>query len=264
MKIYTTEELDNSNQIAFPYVEKQMVGGLDILLYVDNYRSEDWYGYRGWLRKLKDSERAKRLLATSHCGILEKIKSGDTVFDCGANEGYITTLIAKKVGPTGKVLAFEPVKKNIEVMRKNLELNELSNVTIIDKVISNKSGEKVWFSAEVVQNVTAGVEIETVCLDNYLHYKPNFIKIDVEGYELPVLQGATRILEEGPLIMIEMHLSDGTGIHMKKKFGFDPNNIITLMHQNDYSMKYAGKEVSFGDEPPGCVYCTKLIGRTSG
>ena len=257
---YTIDELDKLKKAEYPYIEKQQIGEYECSIYIDNYRSEDWFGYLGWLRKTKDPERARNL--TSNCHILRYkrlIKEGDTVFDCGTNEGYLTLIFAKLVGGRGRVYAFEPVLKNIEVMKKTLELNNINNVTIIHSVVGNQSGVPVLFGGEIV-HTKKGKDtyyVNSVKLDDFIDLKPNFIKVDVEGYELPVVEGSLEILKLNPIWEIEMHLSHTVGIHMKKSYGFDPDNIFKIFKNLNYSVKNGDREVVFGEEPQGCIYCRK-------
>jgi len=245
----------------FPYIEKQSVQGKEIFLYVDNYRSEDWYGYHGWLRRTKDPIKAQYNIDYGHKDLLSMIKPGDVVFDCGANEGYTTVLFAKWVGESGKVLAFEPNQKNTEIIKKNVELNNLNNVIIVRRALSNEKGKIVNFGAEMVGR--EGEEVETDVLDSYLSYKPNFIKVDVEGYELPLIQGASKILDTDVKLEIEVHLSDTTGVNMKTAYGFNPDDIWKILKEKNFdvralrAMKSGRHNVEFGDEPQGVVYCTK-------
>jgi FkbM family methyltransferase len=67
------------------------------------------------------------------------IKQGDVVIDVGANIGYYTVLFSKLVGDDGKVIAFEPTTHFGEVLRRNIETNNLSNVEVIDFGLSNTS-----------------------------------------------------------------------------------------------------------------------------
>src|SRR4051794_37214555 len=59
--------------------------------------------------------------------IREYVAPGATVYDIGANLGYVSLSLSKKVGPTGHVIAFEPVPRNIESLRRNIELNQIRN-----------------------------------------------------------------------------------------------------------------------------------------
>ncbi len=66
------------------------------------------------------------------------------VFDIGANIGYYTVLLSSYCNEC-KIIAFEPDKSNLRYLRKNVELNGLQNVLIIDKAVSNKITEKIFY-----------------------------------------------------------------------------------------------------------------------
>ncbi len=70
----------------------------------------------------------------------QNIHTGDTVVDIGANIGYYTLLMSNLVGNGGKVFAFEPEPKNFEILQKNLELNQIKNVIVEQKAVSEFSG----------------------------------------------------------------------------------------------------------------------------
>lgn len=241
-----------------PYVEKQTVQGREVLLCVENFRSEDWYGFKGWMRKLNDEKKAQWQINYIHTKLLNFIRPGDVIFDCGANEGYITTLFSIWTGPTGKVLAFEPDPKNVAVIKKNINANNLKNVEIIEAAVSSVSGKELMFGSEVIGGSSAEMfKVKTVCLDEYAKLKPSLVKIDVEGYELPVLRGSTEILSQGAIFEVEMHLSPTSGIHMKRRFGFEPDDIIKIFQKHGYSINYNEHPIKLGDEFEGVWYAIK-------
>lgn len=125
--------------------------------------------------------------------------------DIGACTGKYTIPMSKYYGI---VIAIEPNPKNLEFLRKNIELNKCDNVVIIDKAISNTKGKtklalKGAQSFIEAYNVKDAIEIETDTLDNLIE-KADVIKIDVEGAELKVIEGSERIINEcKPIFVIE-------------------------------------------------------------
>lgn len=75
--------------------------------------------------------------------IRKYVSPGQTVYDIGANIGYVSLSLAKRVGPHGSVFAFEPVPKNIEFLRRTLEVNDLTTVKLLEAAASNASGDAV-------------------------------------------------------------------------------------------------------------------------
>jgi FkbM family methyltransferase len=145
-----------------------------------------------------------------------KVQAGHVVFDVGANVGFYTLLAAQLVGPTGKVVAFEPVARNLHYLREHLRLNCISDVIVIDAAVSDSDGEVNFdpssnnstghFSSE------GALRVRTVRLDDIVFREhlppPDCVKIDVEGAELMVLLGAERIIaQKKPLIFLATHSS---------------------------------------------------------
>ncbi len=171
--------------------------------------------------------------------------AGDTVYDIGANLGYVSLSLAKQVGPSGHVVAFEPVPRNIELLRRNIELNGLRNIRLLELAASDKSGEAVIRLAENLatasmvwhRNNPAATElsIKTVAVDDLvaagdLAY-PAFVKIDVEGAEGSVLLG------------MRAHSGGFKTGAVRRVFRCKPRNCLE-------SASGAGIPVSIGDHTP--------------
>jgi len=128
-----------------------------------------------------------------------------TFVDVGACTGKYTIPMSKYYG---KVIAVEPNPKNLEFLRKNIELNECNNVEIIEKAVSNTKGKTKLALKGAHSHIDAfgvkdAVEVETDLLDNLID-KADVIKIDVEGAELKVVEGSKRLIEEHkPVFIIE-------------------------------------------------------------
>ena len=170
--------------------------------------------------------------------ILRQTKIGDTVVDVGANIGYYTVLLADKVGKNGKVYAFEPDKTNFEILKKNIKANNLKNVVAVDAAVGNKNETKTLYKSnenlgdhklfndqflisnvEIIQNPLVGkttsslkkggsLKTETVKiikLDDYLaNTKVDLIKIDTQGWETEVIDGAKELIKKNnPVMFLE-------------------------------------------------------------
>jgi FkbM family methyltransferase len=145
------------------------------------------------------------------------VKPGMTVVDIGANFGYYTCLAARLVGSQGKVYAFEPAPNNYKMLLTNIALNQYQNVIPIQKAVSNKVGKtKLFmdrnnFGAPSLSegNITSRggfVEVETLTLDTFFDdlnmNHPDFIKIDAQGGEGLIMDGAKHVLQNTPLKII--------------------------------------------------------------
>lgn len=156
--------------------------------------------------------------------VLKKfLKTGQTFIDIGANQGEYTLWALRKTGISGKVIAFEPMDEMFEQLLENIQLNpEYKNiVTPLKMGLSNKKGEIQLYGREgdnegvntIFPTASHKVLIQTIPLDSLdAQLKTlacdavDFIKIDVEGAELQVLQGGEATLDKFmPILLIEIN-----------------------------------------------------------
>jgi len=155
------------------------------------------------------------------------LESG-VVLDIGGLYGYYALLLARLVGADGRVFSFEPDWHSFSRLAHNLALNDIQNVIPVPLCVSDVSGglakwcsvgDKPWESG-LVENVQAAgahalTSVPITTLDDFgsmleIAEDVKLIKIDVEGAELKVLQGATQLLRKSkPIILCELH---GAGI----------------------------------------------------
>lgn len=230
--------------MEYPFIETHTVWGHTFPFRMTSYKSESWYGIKGIMDRMGCSRReAEAILDGWNPDLRDLIRPGDVVFDVGANEGHTTVVFAHQVGPDGAVFAFDGCGENCEKILDNVALNGLKNVAIKHAIVGATFGEERHFAHEMVQG-DGGEVVQTFRLDDWHYYRPTVIKIDVEGYELRVLQGATKILAEcRPKLEVEMHLSTGTGVNMTRAFGFDPHDILRLLRGFGYRLTQNGQEV---------------------
>lgn len=145
------------------------------------------------------------------------LKPGDSFIDIGANSGFFTLLAAKKVGPAGKVLGFEPVPSMRQRLLDNLDLNGFAHVQIHPIALSDHKGSlplhegpvghKGTSSLREISESEATIIVETMPLDELpdLPATINGVKIDVEGAEQLVINGMENVIDtHHPWIVIEM------------------------------------------------------------
>jgi FkbM family methyltransferase len=150
------------------------------------------------------------------------LKKGMVVLDVGANEGYYTLLASKCVGPSGRVIGFEPSPRERRRLRMNLWVNHCINVRVEGLAIGSVEGRvnfHVVEGAETgcnslrppdIQGKTRPVQVAVATLDQFLRrnaiQRIDFIKMDIEGAELSALQGAAGLLRTlpRPLLLIEV------------------------------------------------------------
>lgn len=154
-------------------------------------------------------------------GLVARLLSGDEVFwDVGANVGYFTLVAATALNHRGRIIAFEPGKNAFARLTENLALNPWRNITAYPLAVTDREGEAVLHlagdiadsSANLYQAAAAqaGCQVcRTVALDHFLREEklapPDLIKLDAEGAELAVIQGAQQLIAESPpLWLMEM------------------------------------------------------------
>jgi FkbM family methyltransferase len=145
------------------------------------------------------------------------LKNGDTFIDIGANIGLMSIYASTIVGDSGKVIAFEPNPQTYNILLENIAINKLTNIETHAVAIGDKKETSIIYdnwesnrgSASLIKPTQSGNSYEiAVCkLTDCIDIKQNItlIKIDVEGYELNVLQGAHEILcaENAPMLIVE-------------------------------------------------------------
>jgi FkbM family methyltransferase len=150
-------------------------------------------------------------------------KPGDIVFDIGAFHGLMSAVASKAVGKKGKVIAFEPNEISRDHLRAHLDLNRCTNVTVESTGLMDRDGEyefypqagnSSWNSSFVREFVDASHEVRPVTvkcttLDQYVERTgliPRLIKIDTEGTEFLVLNGAVRTINRyRPILLMEFN-----------------------------------------------------------
>jgi FkbM family methyltransferase len=174
------------------------------------------------------------------------LRPGMTVLDIGAHHGLYTLIASRKIGPQGRVVAFEPSTRERKNLLKHLRLNRCKNVNVEGVALGSKSGRGELFVVEGVQtgcnclrppNVaepTTKIAVEIATLDESLErlgiQHVDFIKIDVEGAELDVFAGAKRLFERQPrpTILVEAHDSRA------KSWGYRSREIVSFLEQLGY------------------------------
>ncbi len=156
--------------------------------------------------------------------LAERLKPGDVFFDLGANIGLFTLLAARIVGTSGEVFSFEPDSQNAARLRRNIDRNQFSNITVVEAGIWSSTGKLSFVAAEATspdrgvgtfmlssENAEvnrSGTLTQCVALDDFAKTAPapTAIKCDVEGAELEFLRGAQATLQKfRPWIICEMH-----------------------------------------------------------
>lgn len=145
---------------------------------------------------------------------------GGHVIDVGANIGYFLSLANKAIGGTGKILAFEPVPTNFEILERNIQRIPNHHIRIFPWAIGEKNETAVFYESEIpnwgslIRNEvllpTREITVQVSTLDHLMQdfgdFHPTALRMDVDGAELMILSGAKQLLRKfRPLLFIEFH-----------------------------------------------------------
>ncbi len=152
--------------------------------------------------------------------LLSHIRTGDTVLDIGANIGYYTLAAAARTGPSGRVWAFEPEPVNFAILRRNIRRNRLAHVTAYPWAVAARTGalplylspdnfgDHRVFHPAPGEDPRARIDSRpSVSLDTFALFhnlKPALVKIDAQGAEGSILEGAAlMIARHRPIFFVE-------------------------------------------------------------
>lgn len=200
--------------------------------------------------------------------------TGRTVCDVGAYHGVMTLFFARAVGDGGRVFAFEPNPGNHRRVVENVRLNWLPNVEVLPCALGATPGhETLAFSAaeramgsaqpDLREEILAGggktVEIRVESLDHLVEEgrvpPPDFIKLDVEGFEFEALRGMERTLRNaGPRLLVEIH---GAGLERKEE---NARQVVAFLERCGYIMRHveSDRPIASGnaaDAREGHLFC---------
>jgi FkbM family methyltransferase len=178
-----------------------------------------------------------------YCGLIEFEDMGfllhflrpeDTFIDIGANVGAYTILASGEIG--ARTITIEPVPSTFQVLCDNILLNRLEDkVEALNIGLGKEKGIiKFTSSLDTINHVATeedidSIEVELDTLDNIVHTIPSLIKMDVEGFETEVVNGAAKTLQNRQLKAIIIELN-GSG----NRYGYDEN----LIHQKLLSLAF--------------------------
>jgi FkbM family methyltransferase len=192
--------------------------------------------YRGYRAVVDRKERA---------ALRSHLSPGDVAVDVGANIGSYTTFLADVVGPTGRVVAFEPAEENLENLVR--VCGRLGQVEVVQAAVGNATGELTLYRSDVMnvdhQTYDSGegrsaVKVPSYRLDDFFPAgtKVDLIKMDIQGFEYQALQGMRRLLEESPNIAVLMEYWP----YGLMKAGTDPAEAIGFLESLGFKLTFFG------------------------
>ena len=161
------------------------------------------------------------------------VPANGTVYDIGANVGFYTLLAATRAK---RVIAVEPLAENVAYLKRHLDLNGVFNVEVWPAAVADKEGEEPFAAAGDRSQGTLGAEgpmVRTITLDRLCEIcgPPALIKVDVEGAEYRVLQGAQKCLaEHRSTILMSTH---SISLHL---------TCLTLLTNSGYDVQQVGND----------------------
>lgn len=182
---------------------------------------------------------------------LEKIlRPGMNIVEIGANIGYYALIEAKLIRGQGYIYAFEPSPYNLNLLKRNTDLNNYHNVEIYPKAVGAMKGREKFFIAsrsnlsgfikrEDMSDMYGekgkdSIDVEIVKLDDFLKDKKvDFIRMDIEGYEKEALKGLETTLNSENVpkyLFIEIH---SVLLHKKNS---SAEEIIRYLEESGYSV----------------------------
>jgi FkbM family methyltransferase len=167
------------------------------------------------------------------------LREGDHVMDIGANVGVYTVLLSRAVGEKGSVTAFEADPHTMSRLREQISHARLSNVSLHECAVSDKSGELTFSSADSAamrhisrspDTVAAGIKVRCLALDDFQPWqKFDVIKLDIEGAEPLVFSGASKRFEQAPPDVLLFEVSG-----LSKGYGYSTDQVISLLERASY------------------------------
>jgi len=169
-----------------------------------------------------------------------------TVLDVGAHHGFYTLLASLRVGPTGKVIAFEPSPRERKRLKHHIKMNNCKNVRIEPSAVGASRGQATLFLVEGAEDYcnslrppatkaqTISLPTQVISLDEFLGNSAisavDFIKLDVEGSELDALKGAAKLLatHPRPVLMVEVYDL------RTEPWGYHAREIVQVLSQGGY------------------------------
>lgn len=191
---------------------------------VDIYGKTQEVRFHGLTLRLPEDDDIARAIVTTGSyepyllnHLLQNVREGDTFVDVGANLGAVALPVAKRIGPKGRVLAFEPSQRNIVLLIRNSLANDLVNVEAFPIALSDRNGSVLSnvdlytsnksLQDEPLSKLSGGMEVVPVVrMDNFLDeaQKIDVMKIDVEGFEYRVIRGGINTIRRTkPKIYLE-------------------------------------------------------------
>ncbi len=213
--------------LYFPYKKGLKMLGTTFDFWIVDETGKQWYDHDFWDNAIEIKQ------------LKELLNPNDNVLEIGVHHGFTACFISKNLNQNGKFLGVELSPKSALYAQAQLKLNNLgTNCTILNAAASDKEGIINFNNAEngnaMVNINNSNYSIKAVTGDNLINEmgKIDLLKIDVEGFEVNVLEGCRKILSSLPKIALEIHLDS------IPQYGASVSDIFRLIPIERYKGKY--------------------------
>jgi FkbM family methyltransferase len=173
------------------------------------------------------------------------------IVDVGANQGIYTLSISRQAS-TGKVFAFEPDPRLFATLKNNIERNHVQNVFLFNAAAASRPSKLLLRPGSlnrgdnrIVQSAdgsTDAIEVTAVTLDSVIpDHRVDLMKIDVQGFEFDVLQGAVQIIQANPALLILFEFWP----HGLRLSGASPEELLKLLQETGFSLFRFNSKLAF-------------------
>lgn len=160
--------------------------------------------------------------------VAQHVRTGMTVVDIGANIGYYALLLRSLVGSSGSVVCIEPSPENLPELHRQIEANGFENIEVRECAVGRKQstlGVRTGINAGMVEDGDGIASVNVFALSELLRSAPDFIKIDVDGFEMNVLVGSHSVLVKSqPTLLLEVHP------HLLPRFGSSCSEVYEFLN----------------------------------
>lgn len=172
-----------------------------------------------------------------HAVIPNITRSGDCVWDVGADVGFYSLLFLERVGPTGQVIAFEPLPMNAAELRT---LAPAPQLVVVEAALADSDGQTSFVNRggmSCIGESPDGLTVRMARGDTLIEegiQKPDVVKIDVEGFEGEVLDGLQIALQSVRSVVVEMHFA----ALAQRGIPEEPMRIVDLFRDQGFAVRW--------------------------
>ena len=214
-----------------PRVAKHRFGGVDLRVSLRDPLAAGWYD-RDWETLSEIAELGRH-----------RLRPGARVFNIGAHQGIVALMLHEAVSPGGHVVAIELSAHNARIAEENRLLNGVAGVTVVNAAVARVDGT-ITVNEGLNGQVDDGtgqwglVTVPSISIDSLSHNygQPDVLFIDIEGYEVEALRGASETLAARPDLFVEVHVNHGI-----ENFGGTAEDVLNILRPLGYSFVVANE-----------------------